>query len=177
MRAWQKLLVCTRVSARETVRSFHHCSPSHRGTGSSQYWHPESPWTVSSSSLCPMETHLWGSSVPESLHWKQHLSYTNMANRGAGGVAVCVKSDIEVPPQCNWWWVCGFKSWSSGDWFQSYTDLQIIPEKPGKPVRLIRGHGLSPHHSVTVTLMRMFYPGVTTCLGARLYHDWAFTNI
>lgn len=33
----------------------------------------------------------------------------------------------------------------------------------------VMDHG--PHHSVSVILMRMFYPGVTTCLGARLYHD------
>lgn len=57
--------------------------------------------------LCLAETHLQGSFVADSLHLEgynmfkcnRHLSYTNvpqMANRGGGGVAIYVKSNIQV---------------------------------------------------------------------------------
>ncbi|CAI5653237.1 unnamed protein product [Oreochromis niloticus] len=80
--------------------------------------------------LCLTETHLRGSFVAESLHLEnynlfkrnRHLSYTNfpqMANRNGGGVAVYVKSDIQVHEK---------------QYIHNVTDLEFLALKVEAPV-------------------------------------------
>ncbi|CAI5669492.1 unnamed protein product [Oreochromis niloticus] len=80
--------------------------------------------------LCLTETHLRGSFVAESLHLEnynlfkrnRHLSYTNfpqMANRSGGGVAVYVKSDIQVHEK---------------QYIHNVTDLEFLALKVEAPV-------------------------------------------
>ncbi|CAI5661309.1 unnamed protein product [Oreochromis niloticus] len=80
--------------------------------------------------LCLTETHLRGSFVAESLHLEnynlfkrnRHLSYTNfpqMANRNGGGVAVYVKSDIQVHEK---------------QYIHNVTDLEFLALKLEAPV-------------------------------------------
>ncbi|XP_039454375.1 uncharacterized protein LOC120433000 [Oreochromis aureus] len=107
--------------------------------------------------LCLTETHLRGSFVAESLHLEnynlfkrnRHLSYTNfpqMANRSGGGVAVYVKSDIQVHEK---------------QYIHNVTDLEFLALKVEAPVSaLIAVVYRPPDYTLRPFLKNLVFPSV-----------------
>ncbi|CAI5669453.1 unnamed protein product [Oreochromis niloticus] len=107
--------------------------------------------------LCLTETHLRGSFVAENLHLEnynlfkrnRHLSYTNlpqMANRSGGGVAVYVKSDIQVHEK---------------QYIHNVTDLEFLALKVEAPVSaLIAVVYRPPDYTLRPFLKNLVFPSV-----------------